>query len=176
MPLYKVKDRIPVIGEGAWVAPSAEIIGDVRIGRGCYIGFGAILRGDYGTIDIGEESAIEEGVMIHARPLDTTLIGMRVTVGHMAMIHNARIADNAIIGMKAMVSDFSEIGEWALVAEQALVVRRQKIPAGMIYGGSPAREIGEMLERHRAEWGLAKQLYADLAKRYNIEVERIDPA
>jgi carbonic anhydrase/acetyltransferase-like protein (isoleucine patch superfamily) len=176
MPLYQVKDRIPVIGEGAWIAPSAEIIGDVRIGRGCYIGFGAILRGDYGLIEIGDESAIEEGVMIHARPFDRTIIGKRVTVGHMAMIHNARIADNAIIGMKAMVSDFSEIGEWALVAEQALVVRRQKIPAGKIYGGSPSKEMGEMQERHRTEWGLAKQLYADLAMRYNLEVKRIDPA
>ncbi len=113
--------------------------------------------------------------MIHARPLDRTTIGKRVTVGHMAMIHNAVICDNAIIGMKAMVSDFTEVGEWALVAEQALVVRRQKIPAGKIYGGSPSKEMGDMQERHRTEWGLAKQLYADLARQNHTSVKRIDP-
>ncbi len=68
MPLYEINNRRPEIGEGTWIAPSAELIGDVRVGKNCYIGFGAILRGDYGTIFIGDESAIEEGVTIHARP------------------------------------------------------------------------------------------------------------
>jgi carbonic anhydrase/acetyltransferase-like protein (isoleucine patch superfamily) len=66
MPIYQIKDRKPVIGEGAWIAPTAEIIGDVRIGKNCYVGWGAILRGDYGTIIIGDETAIEEGVIGHA--------------------------------------------------------------------------------------------------------------
>lgn len=68
MPLYEINDRKPVIGEGTWIAPSAQIIGDTRIGSRCYIGFGAIIQGDYGTIIIGDESAIEELCMIHARP------------------------------------------------------------------------------------------------------------
>lgn len=70
MPLYEINNRRPQVGEGSWIAPSAEVIGDVRIGKNCYIGFGAIIRGDYGTIFIGDESAIEEGVTIHARPMD----------------------------------------------------------------------------------------------------------
>lgn len=83
----------------------AEIIDDVRIGKNRYIGWGAILRGDYGTIIIGDKTAIEEGIIIH----------------------NATIKDYATIGMRATISDFSEVGEWSLVAEQALITRKQII-------------------------------------------------
>ncbi len=113
MPIYKVYDKSPVIGEGSWIAPTAEIIGDVRIGENCYIGFGAILRGDYGTIIIGDGSAVEECACIHARPLGETKIGKSVTIGHMAMLHNCTIKDFAVIGMNSTISDFSEIGnQW----------------------------------------------------------------
>ena len=169
MPIYQIKDRKPVIGEGAWIAPSAEIIGDVRIGKNCYIGWGAILRGDYGTIIIGDESAIEEGVIIHARPLDKTEIGIRVTVGHGVMIHNAVIKDYATIGMRATVSDFSEVGEWSLIGEQALVTRKQIIPPGKIYAGVPSKELGDLQEKNKVEWTWAKQLYVDLAKQYQTD-------
>ncbi|TFH43153.1 MAG: gamma carbonic anhydrase family protein, partial [Chrysiogenales bacterium] len=97
---------------------------------------------------------------------DKTVIGKRVTVGHGAMIHNAVIGDFATIGMRATISDFTEIGEWALVAEQALVTRKQIVPSGKIFAGVPATELGEMKEKNRIEWSLAKQVYVDLAKRY----------
>lgn len=176
MPLYEVNGRRPQIGEGAWIAPTAEIIGDVRIGAGCYIGFGAILRGDYGTIDIGEKSAIEEGTIIHARPGGLTEIGREVTVGHMAMIHNAVIEDYAVIGMQAMISDFSTIGSWAIVAEQSLVKRNQQIPKETIWAGAPAIEKGPLLDRHREEWTLGKKVYCSLAEQYHSSLIEIpDP-
>lgn len=174
MPLFEVNNRVPVIGEDSWIAPTAEIIGDVRIGRNCYIGFGAILRGDYGTIIIGDETAVEEGVIIHARPLGKTEIGRRVTIGHMAMVHNATIRDNAVIGMQAMISDFSTIGEWAIVAEQGLVKRNQVVPGMKIYAGAPAVEKGDVLERHIEEWSLGKQVYVDIARQYREALRRID--
>ncbi len=169
MPLYQINDRKPLIAESAWVAPSAEIIGDVRIGNNCYIGWGAILRGDYGTIIIGDETAIEEGVIVHARPLEKAVIGFRVTVGHGAMIHGAVIRDYATIGMRATIGDHAEVGEWALVAEQSMVTRRQVIPPGKIYAGVPSRELGDMQEKNRTEWDLAKQVYVDIAKRYRTD-------
>ncbi len=169
MPIYQIKDRKPTIDASAWVAPSAEIIGDVRIGKNCYVGWGAILRGDYGTIIIGDESAVEEGVIIHARPLGTAELGFRVTVGHGAMIHNATIRDYALIGMRATVTDYSEVGEWAIIAEHAMVTRKQVIPPGKIYAGVPAKEIGDVKEHNKAEWNLAKQVYVDLAMRYGEE-------
>ena len=174
MPFYSVNNIKPVIGENTWIAPSAEIIGDVRIGNNCYIGFSAVLRGDYGTIIIGDGSAIEEGVIIHARPLDKTEIGLHVTIGHMAMIHNAVIRDYAVIGMQAMISDFSEVGEWAIVAEKSLVKRKQIVPPGKIYAGAPAVEKGDVTERHRFEWEMGKKVYSDLAGRYSHEVKEIN--
>ncbi len=174
MPVYEINGRVPVIGEGSWVAPTAEIIGDVRIGRNCYVGFGAILRGDYGTILIGDETAVEEGVIIHARPLGSAEIGRAVTIGHMAMIHNAVIRDYAVIGMQAMISDFSETGEWTIVAEQSLVKRKQVLEAGRIYAGAPAVDKGPVEEKHRTEWTLAKQIYVDLAGQYRTALKRID--
>ena len=169
MAIYQIKERTPVIAGDAWIAPSAEIIGDVHIGKNCYIGWGVILRGDYGTIVIGDESAIEEGVIIHARPLNKTVIGYRVTVGHGAMIHNAVIQDYATIGMRATISDFADVGEWSLVAEHALVTRKQVVPPGKIYAGVPSSEIGDLQEKNKTEWNWAKQLYVDLAKQYRTD-------
>jgi len=173
MPIFEVNNRRPVIDDSAWIAPTAEIIGDVRIGKNCYIGFGAILRGDYGTIIIGDESAVEEGVMIHARPLGTAEIGRRVTIGHMALIHNAKVNDFAVLGMKSTISDFSEIGEWAIVAEHSLIKRKQVVPDYKIYAGVPAVEKGDIEERHKTEWELGKQVYVDLTKQYRNTLKRI---
>ncbi len=174
MPLYEINDRKPVIGEGTWIAPSAQIIGDVRIGSRCYIGFGAIIRGDYGTIIIGDESAIEELCMIHARPMQLVTIGRRVTVGHMVMIHGATIMDNAVIGMHATVSDNAEVGEWAIVAEHALVVNKQRIPAYKIYGGVTDKEIGDVQQKHKDIWDAGKQVYVDLTYQYPQSFHKID--
>ncbi|MFC1669834.1 gamma carbonic anhydrase family protein [Spirochaetota bacterium] len=174
MPLYEFNKRKPVIGEGSWIAPSAEIIGDVRIGKNCYIGFGTILRGDYGTIIIGDETAVEEGVIIHSRPKGITQIGKRVTIGHMAMVHNATIYDSAVIGMQSMICDFSEIGEWTIIAEQSLVIQKTKIPGNKIFAGSPIIEKGDVEERHKKNWTWGKDNYVDLCKQYLNDFKRID--
>lgn len=167
MPIYAFEGVQPEIAESAYVSPTAIVIGHVRIGARCYIGHGAILRGDYGSIELGEESAVEEGVIIHARPEDWTRIGRRVTLGHGAMIHNATIHDEAVIGMRAVVSDFSEVGEGAIVGELGLVRNHQTIPARTVAVGVPVQVVGEVSERHRDMTVWAKTLYVDLARRYN---------
>jgi len=91
MALYRFEGRIPQVAQGSFVADSALVIGDVRIGKDTYIGHGVILRGDYGAIIVGEGTAIEEGAIVHARPDDKTVFGNSVTVGHGAMVHNAHI-------------------------------------------------------------------------------------
>ena len=173
MPIYSFEDRVPTIADSAWVAPTAIVIGDVVIGAECYIGHGAIVRGDYGRVLIGGGSAIEEGVIIHARPGDETVIGERVTVGHGAMIHNATIRDGATIGMRAVISDFSEVGAGALIGEQALVRQGQKVPSGAIAVGVPARAIGQVGPEHHDMMVLAKEVYVDLARRYPTVLREI---
>lgn len=173
MARYEFEGKIPDIAAGAYIAPSAQVIGNVIIGKDCYIGHGAILRGDYGTIRIGEGTAVEEGVIIHARPMDSTVIGKRVTIGHGAMIHNATIRDHAVIGMRAVVSDFSDVGEGAIIGEMSLVKRRQNIPPKKIAVGIPAEVIGDVEQKHEEMTVRAKELYIDLAHRYPAGLKEI---
>ncbi|MFA5101898.1 MAG: gamma carbonic anhydrase family protein, partial [Candidatus Thermoplasmatota archaeon] len=107
------------------------------------MGPGARLRADYGSIRIGNETAVEENVVIHARPNEKTIIGNSVTIGHAAIIHNATIHDWAVIGMGAIVSDYAELGKWAVIAEGAVVKNKTKIPEKAIAVGVPATVIAE---------------------------------
>ena len=101
---YRFDGREPVIGAGTYVSETATVIGDVRIGGRCYIGHGVILRGDYGTIEIGDETAVEEGVIVHAPPGECAFIGNGVVLGHGAIIHSKTIGDFAGIEMGAILS------------------------------------------------------------------------
>ena len=174
MALYRFADRIPKVAPGAWVSDSARVIGDVEIGQGCYVGHGAILRGDYGSIRIGPGSAIEEGVIVHIRPEGLNQLGERVTVGHGAVLHGDRIDDYAVIGMGAVISFASHIGRWAIVAEGGVVTAGSVIPAETVAHGVPATPAGPVQQRHKDFWTYGKQLYVDLAARYPQEFERID--
>ncbi len=161
--------RTPQIGAGSYVHPSADVLGDVRIGANCWIGPGARLRGDYGRIVIGGHTAVEDNCVVHARPGEQTAIGQWVTLGHGCIVHNANVADWAIIGMGAIVSDWAVVGEWALVAEGAVVCRRQVIPPERMAVGAPARLLDQiMTEELKTEWRGFKQVYVDLAARYAV--------
>jgi carbonic anhydrase/acetyltransferase-like protein (isoleucine patch superfamily) len=164
MTIYEFEKRKPSIGKGTFIFNSADIIGDVIIGENCYIGPGARIRGDYGSVRIGNNTAVEENVVIHARPDEKTSIGNFVTIGHAAIVHNALIHDWAIIGMGSIVSDWSEIGKWAVVAEGALVKNKQKIPDKAIAVGVPAKVISEISEDYISQWTKYKKIYSDLAK------------
>ena len=165
MTIYEFEKRKPRIGKGTFIFKSADIIGDVIIGENCYIGPGARIRGDYGSISIGSNTAIEENVVIHARPNEKTTIGNYVTIGHGAIIHNALINDWAIIGMGSIVSDWSEIGKWAVVAEGALVKNKQKIPEKAIAVGVPAKVISEISKDYIKQWTKYKKIYSNIAKK-----------
>jgi len=167
MAIYQFEDRIPEIGEGTYIHPSAEVIGKVTIGRGCWIGPGARIRGDYGEIVIGDGTSIEDNCVIHARPGERCLIGSHVTIGHGAVVHNATVRDYAIIGMGAVVSDWALVGEWAVVGEGAVVKNSQEIPAGRIAVGVPARVLErELTAEYREQWLKFKSTYVELARRY----------
>ena len=161
------EEKTPEIGDGTYVHPSADVFGNVQIGSGCWIGPGARVRGDYGRIVIGDNTAVEDNVVIHARPDEQTTIGNWVTLGHACIIHNATIADWAVVGMGAIVSDWSNVGEWAVVAEGAVVRQRQEVPAARIAVGVPAKVIEKTIgEEYKAEWKHWKEVYVDLARRY----------
>jgi carbonic anhydrase/acetyltransferase-like protein (isoleucine patch superfamily) len=166
MALYLFEGRKPMIGQGVFVAESALVIGDVQIGKDSYIGHGVILRGDYGTIIVGDGTAIEEGVVVHARPNDQTVFGQKVTVGHGAMIHNAWIKDYAVIGMRATISDYSVVGEWSIIGEMGLVKNSQKVPDGVVAVGIPVKIVGKVNKKQKDFWSYGKDLYIEMAHRY----------
>jgi carbonic anhydrase/acetyltransferase-like protein (isoleucine patch superfamily) len=174
MPIYEFEGRRPVIDDTAYVSETAIVIGDVRISSQVYIGHGAILRGDYGTIVIGEQSAVEEGAIIHINPGVTCELERRVTIGHGAMIHCPHIAAGAVVGIGAILSFGVSIGAGAIVAEGAVVPNGKQIPAGVIVAGNPAHEIGKVTERHQKFWNYGKDLYVDLAKRYPVGLRRLE--
>ncbi len=176
MPVYAYGKHIPRIDPSAYLFPSADVIGNVRIGAKVFVGAGAVIRGDYGEIDIDDGSAIEENVTIHARISQKTTICKNVTVGHAAMIHTCTIREGAVIGMKAVVSDFAEIGENAIVAEGAVVKSKTKITPGSIVAGVPAKEIGMATPEQIAFWQGAKQIYQDLCHQYPKKLRQLDPS
>jgi len=164
MSIYEFENRKPKIGKGTFIFNSADIIGDVILGENCYVGPGARIRGDYGSIVIGDNTAVEENVVIHARPNEKTKIGDYVTIGHAAIIHNAVIHDWAVIGMGAIVSDWADIGRWAVVAEGALVKNKQKVPDNAIVIGVPSKIISEVSKDYKKQWTKYKKIYSDLSR------------
>lgn len=173
MAIYRFGDRIPVVGKGAYVSESAQVIGDVVIETDCYIGHGAIVRGDYGSISIGAGTAVEENALIHIRPQGKSLIGKKVTIGHGAIVHSNLIDDFAVIGMGAVLSFDVEIGEWAIVGEGCIVPAGTKIPPEKIALGIPAKISGKVQQSQKDFWLYGKQLYIDLAHHYKKDMERV---
>ncbi len=164
--LYAFDGKKPVAGSGTYVSETAIVIGDVRMGNDCYIGHGAILRGDYGTIEVGDGTAVEEGVIVHAPPGDSCIIGKMVTVGHGAIVHAKAIGDRVTIGMGAILSIRSEVGSGSIVGEGTIVKQMQKIPGSIVAAGNPARKIRETTQKEKEHQDWAVQLYIDLAHKY----------
>ena len=173
--LYSFDNRKPKIGKETYVSETALLIGDVKVGDNCYIGHGAILRGDYGTIEIGNGTTIEEGVVIHAPPEKTCWIGENVIIGHGAIVHSKSIGDSALIGMGAILGNWSEIGERSFIAEGTVIRMRQKLPSGVVVGGNPARQIRKVSSKDESHFSWGNQLYFDLAKKYlKIGMHKLD--
>ncbi len=164
--LYEFRGRQPRVGRESYVSELAVVIGDVVIGDNCYIGHGAILRGDYGAIVIGDGTAVEEGVIVHAPPAGVSTIGDKVTIGHGAVVHGEVIGSSAVIGMGAVLSIGSQVGEHSIIAEGCVVKMNQTIPPDVVVAGNPGRIVRSLGEKDRELWGRAKRLYVDLAREY----------
>lgn len=174
---YSFDGKAPSVGTGTYVSDTAQVIGDVRIGRNCYIGHGAILRGDYGTIEVGNEAVIEEGVLVHAPPDERCTIGNRVVVGHGAIIHSRSIGDSVMIGMGAILSIRSEIGDRSVIAEGAVVKRGQQVPASAVMAGNPSRKVREITQADRDNEDMSIELYTNLARKYlEVGMKEVSPA
>jgi len=166
MPLYALGDLAPSLAEGAWAAPSADLIGDVRLGPRASVWFGAVVRADNTPILIGEDSNIQDGAVGHSDPDAPLIIGARVTVGHQAILHGCTIRDGALVGMGARVLNGAVIGENCLVGAGALVTEGKSFEPGMLIVGSPARALRPLTEQELALLGFSAAHYAEKAAHY----------
>jgi len=166
MPLYALDDVAPSLGEGAWAAPSADLIGDVRLGAGASVWFGAVIRADNTPIIIGDESNIQDGAVGHSDPGAPLTIGNRVTVGHQAILHGCTIGDLALVGMGARILNGAVIGDRCLVGAGALVTEGKTFEPGMLIVGTPARALRPLKEHEVAALEVSAAHYAEKAAHY----------
>jgi carbonic anhydrase/acetyltransferase-like protein (isoleucine patch superfamily) len=144
MPLYSFKDHKPEIGEGCFVAPSADVIGQVKLGKNSSLWYGVVARGDINQIIIGENSNIQDLTMLHVIEGTALTIGAGVSVGHNAILHACTVEDNCLIGMGAIVLDGAHISKNSVVAAGSVVSPGKKFPAGSMIMGSPAKVVREL--------------------------------
>ncbi|MFQ6125064.1 MAG: gamma carbonic anhydrase family protein [Candidatus Heimdallarchaeota archaeon] len=141
MGIYRLKGKSPLIAPEAFIHPNATIIGDVHVGRHCFVAPGAVLRGDLGKISLGDRSNVQDYVTIQSNAQDEFKIGTNVNLGHGAIICSAKIDDHASVGMRAILSHGSIIGRGAIVGDGCLVLPRQAIPPETLVIGRPAKKI-----------------------------------
>jgi carbonic anhydrase/acetyltransferase-like protein (isoleucine patch superfamily) len=133
----------PVVDSSCYVAPEADIVGDVVIEKGCSIWPYAVIRGDLSAVRIGEGSSVQEHCQIHGNPGKPTIIGKNVSIGHGAIIHAAKIGDYVVVGMNSSVLDEAEVGSGSMIGANALVKSGMKISPGSLVVGVPAKVVKE---------------------------------
>jgi carbonic anhydrase/acetyltransferase-like protein (isoleucine patch superfamily) len=172
MPIYALGDRVPDIHPDAYVHPDAVVIGDVRIAAGATVWPNAVLRGDYGTIRIGERTSIQDGTVIHATGELDTNVGARCVVGHIVHLEGCTIHDDSLVGSGSVVLHEVEVGPHSLVGANAVVPNGATVPPNAMALGIPAT-IREGAVR-TGQFAHAVGLYERNGRRYKDELRRID--
>ncbi len=172
MPIYRLGDRVPQLPavDRYWIAPNAQIIGDVRLGEDVGIWFGAVLRGDNDPILIGARSNIQDGVMVHTDPGMGVTIGDGCTIGHHAIIHGCSIGSNSLIGMGATILNGARIGHNCLVGANALVTEGKSFPDNSLIVGAPAKAVRTLDDAAIAGLRLSAENYVRNWRRFASEL------
>jgi carbonic anhydrase/acetyltransferase-like protein (isoleucine patch superfamily) len=168
--IYDLGQQHPEIADDAFVAPSAVIIGDVKLQPETSVWFGAVLRGDIETISIGRGSNIQDGTVCHTDPDNPCTVGEYVTVGHMAMLHGCSIGDGSLVGIGATLMNGSTIGRECIVGAHSLVTEGKQFPDGVVIMGSPAKIVRELDDADRAKLRANAERYVTRARRYLAEL------
>ncbi len=173
MPLYAFGDQVPVIGEDAWVAPSAELVGDVRLGARANIWFESVIRADNTPIVIGADSNIQDGSIGHSDSGFPLIIGARVTVGHQAILHGCTIADDVLIGLGAKVLNGAVIPSDCLVGAGALVTEGKRFEPGWLIIGSPAKAVRPLTDDEKASLRVSARHYVERAAKFAAKLKAL---
>ncbi len=163
--IYSFEGVTPVVHPSAYLHPSVVLIGDVIIGPNCYIGANAVMRGDFGRIELREEANFQDNCVAHSLPDFDCIMEPRSHIGHGAVIHGCHIGRGVLIGMNAVVLDRARVGEYSIVGAMALVKVRGEIPPRVLATGVPATVVRQLSEKDIAGKDFGTSQYVELAAR-----------
>ena len=169
MPLYALNADAPQLESSAYAAPSADLIGRVRLEGGSSVWFAAVLRGDTELLSVGEGSNVQDGAVLHADPGFPCTLEAGVTVGHRAIVHGATCEQGSLVGMGAIMLNGSRLGRGAVLGAGALLPEGRQVPAGMLAVGVPARVVGPAVQGDNAAH------YVQNARRYREGLRLLVP-
>ena len=173
MALYQLDDLTPSLHASAWVADSAQVIGDVALGEGSSVWFGVVIRGDTAAITVGAGSNIQDNSVLHADEGVPLVIGSNVTVGHQVMLHGCTVGDNSLIGIQAVVLNGAKIGKNCLVGAGSLVTENKEFPDGCMILGSPAKAVRQLSPEQIEGLNMSAKHYMDNARRYQAGLKKL---
>lgn len=173
MAIYELDGVAPRLHPTAYVADSAEVIGNVELAEGASVWFGAILRGDNDRMAIGRGSNVQDGSVLHSDPGYPLTLGADVTIGHMVMLHGCTIGDGTLVGIGAVVLNGAKIGRNCLVGAGALVTEGKEFPDNSMIVGAPAKAIKELTPEQAARMRHAAEHYVENSARYRKGLKKI---
>ncbi|WP_019037914.1 transferase hexapeptide repeat family protein [Psychroflexus tropicus] len=173
--IYKFKNHIPVIHPSSFVHPQAAITGNVIIGKDCYIGPGAAIRGDWGEIILEDGVNVQENCTVHMFPGKSITLKTGAHVGHGAIIHGANLGENCLIGMNAVIMDDADIGAESIIGALAFVKAETKIPKRSLVVGNPAKIIKEVSDEMIAWKTAGTRLYQQLPADCHESLQVVEP-
>lgn len=173
MAVYELEGIQPRMDASAWVADSAQVMGNVELGANSSVWFGAILRGDTEIIKIGRNSNIQDASVLHADIGKPLTVGDDVTVGHQVMLHGCTIGDGSLIGIGAVVLNGACIGKGCIVGAGALVTEGKEFPDGSMILGSPAKVVRDLSADQQAALKMSAVHYVDNARRFRNGLKKI---
>ena len=173
MAIYQLDDLTPRLADTAWVADSAQVMGNVELADDSSVWFGVVIRGDTETIRIGKGSNVQDGSVLHADVGKPLTVGEHVTVGHKVMLHGCTIGDGSLIGIGAIVLNGAKIGKGCLVGAGALVTEGKEFPDGSMILGSPARVVRELTPEQVQGLHMSALHYIDNARRFRSGLKKL---
>ncbi|SFS55538.1 Carbonic anhydrase or acetyltransferase, isoleucine patch superfamily [Sulfitobacter marinus] len=173
MTLYALVDTAPRVDADAWVAPDANVIGNVVLMAGASVWFGCTLRGDNELITVGTGSNVQENCVFHTDPGCPLTIGENCTIGHKVMLHGCTIGDNSLVGMGATVLNGAKIGKNCLIGAGALITENKVIPDGSLVMGAPGKVVRELDAAAIAGLTASAKHYQENARRFRRDLKPV---
>lgn len=174
MALYRLGDAMPDIAPTAWIADDARVIGRVRLAEGASVWYGAVLRGDNDWIEVGRDSNVQDGSVLHTDAGVPLTLGAGVTVGHQAMLHGCTVGDGSLVGIQSIILNGARIGRHSIVGAGSLVTEGKEFPDGALIVGSPATVVRMLTPEQIERLAASAAHYVANARRHRDDLVRLD--